>query len=264
MSREGGRSDLLARGLKARAAERELTFDDLTYLNRMTTVGQVLPNVAHELNNGFQVIGGLVEMLASRGDLPPDVVDKVGRIGAQVARATGLVQEIVAFARRDGAGIGLVDLAKVIDRTLAMRRYHLARARIAVHVEAGRPGESFVRADGPHLQQLLLNLLVNAEQSLGGREAPAISVRVNGDEGWVELAVTDNGAGMEGPLCDLARQPFFTTRGGGAAGLGLSVAVALAEHEGGRLTLDSQPGHGTTVKLRLPRARPAEERPFEG
>lgn len=242
--------------LQARAADRDLTFDDLTYLNRMTTVGQVLPNVAHELNNSLQVIGGLVEMLSARADLPPDVAEKVGRIGNQATRAAGLIQEVVAFARRDGAGVGLVDLARVVDRALSMRRYHLARARIAVHVESEPPGTALVRADGHYLQQLLLNLIVNAEQSLAGRPAPAISIRVHGDEDRVVLAVADNGPGMEAPLCDRARRPFFTTRDGGAAGLGLSVAAALAEHEGGHLTLESAVGQGTAVRLALPRARP--------
>ncbi|MBL8142616.1 MAG: hypothetical protein JNM38_15965, partial [Acidobacteria bacterium] len=91
-----------------------MSLDELAFLNRMTTTGMVLPNVAHELNNALQVVGGLVEMLSARGDLPADVLDKVGRIGAQAAKSAAMVRELVAFSRRDQAGVGLVDAVRTV------------------------------------------------------------------------------------------------------------------------------------------------------
>src|SRR5581483_4725035 len=88
---------------------RPLDVDDLVYINRMTTVGHVLPSVAHELNNSLQVIGGLVELLTMRAELGRDIHDKVQKIGQQAAKSAGMLREFVAFARRDDA-VTRVDL----------------------------------------------------------------------------------------------------------------------------------------------------------
>jgi two-component system, LuxR family, sensor histidine kinase DctS len=235
-----------------RAADRTLSAEDLAYLNRMTTVGQVLPNLAHEMNNAFQVIGGLIEMLTARSDLAPDVADKVKRIGAQSSRAAEMMRELVAFARRDYGGTRLVDLAKVVERALAMRRYQLARARVSVSLRDIEPGRWITRADGHHLEQALANVLINAEQSVAGRERPEITVAITAAEGALTIVVADNGPGLDAGIAERAAAPFFTTRES-AAGLGLTVATLLAEAEGGRLHLESAPGGGTRVALRLPR-----------
>jgi signal transduction histidine kinase len=238
--------------LPVRTAARDLDLDDLAYLNRMTTVGQVLPSVAHELNNALQVISGLAEMVAARSDLPPDVLDKVGRMSAQAGKAVAMLRDLVAFARRDEAGVALVDLRRTVDRVLALRRYQLARARISVTLEGADPGGALVRADGHHVQQILLNLIVNAEHSLAGRSDGQIQVAIEADEGWVSVRVTDNGAGLPDGAASRVIEPFFSTKGG--AGLGLTVSAALARAMGGSLEIEGS-ASGTTVSLRLPAAR---------
>lgn len=240
-----------------KVADRELAYDDLVYLNRMTTVGQVLPTVAHEMNNALQVVGGLVEMLSARADLPQDVLEKVARIGAQAARATGMMRDLVAFSRRDEAGARTVDLASVVDRALMMRRYHLARARIAVTLDVPPPGTCFTRADGHALQQVLLNVLINAEHGLAGREGGEIRIQLREDGDWIELEVTDNGPGVPTPLRERLAEPFFTTKER-AAGLGLTVAPMLVASDGGRFLVDHLPGGGTRAITRLPKLRPRD------
>jgi len=235
------------------AADRELSLDHLVYLNRMTTVGQVLPNVAHELNNALQVVGGLVEMLAARADLPQDVADKIARIGTQAGRATGMLRDLVAFARRDDAGIGTVDLRKVLEAALSMRRYHLARARIDVTVDQDDT-PAFTRGDAHALQQVLLNLLINAEQSVAGREGSRIAVLLRGAGEDLELVVDDNGPGVAPEVRARITEPFFTTRER-AAGLGLTVAAALLAQEGGSLRIEHHADGGTRAAMRLPGPR---------
>lgn len=235
------------------SAGRALTLEDLAYLNRMTTVGQVLPNVAHEINNALQVVGGLVEMLSLKTELPTDVRDKIGRIGTQAGRTADMLRELVAFARREYGGVGNVDLARTVERALSLRRYHLARARIAVEVNAGTPGAALVRADGHHLEQVLVNLVMNAEASLAGRADGRIRVEVDAKETEARLTVADNGGGMDEAVADSATAAFFTTRPC-AAGLGLTVARLLVEADGGHLSVASG-REGTVVTLVLPRAQ---------
>jgi len=249
-------SDEAARAIEGsiRAAERDLTTDDLIYINRMTTVGQVLPNVAHELNNALQIVGGLVEMLAARADLPRDGLDKLARIGTQASRATGMVRELVAFARRDDGGVRLVDLAKVVEAALSMRRYHLARARITVNVGASAAGPVLVQADPHALQQVLLNLLINAEHSTAGRDGGLLVIQVAEQAGVASITVTDNGPGVPPDLRARVQEPFFTTKAH-AAGLGLTVSTALMARDGGALSLEHLPDGGTKAVMTLP-ARP--------
>jgi two-component system sensor histidine kinase DctS len=253
MTESGAPAGIGDDGLTVRAADRDLKLDDLAFLNRMTTVGQVLPNVAHELNNALQIIGGMVEMLAAREGLPADVTDKIGRIGAQAGRATELLRELVTFARRDNAGTALVDVSKVVERALGFRRYHLGRARITAVVEAPPPGEAMARLDGAFLQQIVLNLLINAEHSLAGRTDGRIQIGIAPRAGEVEVTVQDNGQGLPDHLATRGPEPFFTTRLP-AAGLGLTVASGLARGLGGRLTLRPNPEGGTVASLTLPTA----------
>jgi C4-dicarboxylate-specific signal transduction histidine kinase len=236
------------------AAGREFSLDDLVYLNRMTPVGQVLPNVAHELNNALQVVSGLVEMLGVRGDLPHDVSDKIARIGGQAGRATGMLRELVAFARRDDAGVRPIDVLKVVEAALSMRRYHLARARITVVVEGDPAVSPLTRGDAHALQQVLLNLLINAEQSMAGREGGAIRIALRGAGQDLELVVDDNGPGVAPEVRQKIAEPFFTTKER-AAGLGLTVAAALLDQAGGHLQIEHHAGGGTRAVMRLPGPR---------
>ena len=236
------------------AAHRELTLDDLAHLNRMTTVGQVLPNVAHELNNALQVVNGLAEMLGGRADLPPGVSEKISRIGAHAGRATGMLRDLVAFSRHDDAGVRTVDVLKVVEAALSMRRYHLARARIAVTVEQAPVVSPVTRADAQVLQQVLLNVLINAEHAVTGREGGriAVSLREAGDA--LELVVDDNGPGVPPDLRERITEPFFTTKER-AAGLGLTVGAALLEQSGGRLRIEHGADGGTRAVMTLPGPR---------
>jgi C4-dicarboxylate-specific signal transduction histidine kinase len=234
-----------------RAADRELALDDLFYLNRMTTVGQVLPNVAHELNNALQVISGIVEILSIKTGLPVDVSDKVGRIGAQTARASDMIRDLVVFARHDDGGVNLIDVMRTIERALAFRRYHLARARITVAVEGPGNGLTRARLDGSYLHQILLNLIINAEHSLAGRSDGRIRITVTRAGDTMEIRLADNGDGVPADVAARMTEPFFTTKGT-AAGLGLTVAAGLARALAGTLQLENAPDGGAQAVLRFP------------
>ena len=239
--------------LTAEVGGRALNLEELAFLNRMTTTGMVLPNVAHELNNSLQVVGGLVEMLAARGDLPADVLDKVARIGLQAAKSASMVRELVAFSRRDQGGVGVVDVARVVEQALALRRYHLSRARVVVSTEVGDGGPYVLRADGHHLLQVLVNVIINAEQALEGRTGPTLRVGVGrGAGGGVEITIDDNAGPLDEHVAARACDAFYTTRTARAIGLGLAVGRALVARDGGTLDLAPLGTQGTRATLRFP------------
>lgn len=227
-------------GTESDADTRPLRTEDLVYINRMTTVGHVLPSVAHELNNSLQVIGGLVELLGMRADLNKDVQDKIQKIGAQAVRSAGMIRDFVSYARRDEA-VGRVELNKALERALGMRRYHLSRSRIDLTVDPS-PGPLLVAADSQHVVQVLLNLIINAEEAVATAERRTLRIALVEQPAAVRCEVHDSGAGFsDGALRGLA-QPFTTTKPKGAAGLGLAVANALVEQDGGRLLVLDGPG----------------------
>lgn len=240
--------------LEVELGGRRLSVDELAYVNRMMTIGLVLPNAAHEVNNALQVVSGLVEMLGAREDLPAGAQDKLRRIGVQVGRATTLVRELVAYTRRDHAAVGRVDVARLAEAALAMRRYHLSRDRVTVVTKTTCDPPAWCHADGHYLQQAIVNLLLNAEQALKGRPEPQLSVVVESDAREVAVIVEDNGRGLQGEAAARAGEPFFSTSEACALGLGVTVARALAEMHGGALELAPTGPQGTRACLRMPRA----------
>jgi two-component system C4-dicarboxylate transport sensor histidine kinase DctB len=185
------------------------------------------------------------------------VLEKVERIGTQASSASGMMRDLVAFARRDEAGVRTLDLARVVERALTMRRYHLARARIAVLFEPPSAGRYVTRADGHALQQVLLNVLMNAEHGLAGRQGAEIRIGMRDDEDWIEIEIVDNGPGVPTPLRERVGEPFFTTKER-AAGLGLTVAPMLVAGDGGRFLLEHLAEGGTRIVTRLPKLRPPD------
>lgn len=229
---------------------RDFGIEELAYLNRMTVLGQVVPNVSHEINNALQIIGGLCELLATK-DLPPDVKDKIAKIAGQHGRAVELVQQLVAFIRREGMGQSRVDVTKSAQQAIGLRRYHLSRAGIGASVTTTGDTPAVVGVDSHSMQQLVLNLVANAEQALAGKENGTIALAVGRDDATVVLTVTDNGRGMTEMVRARAFEPFFTTHRE-RAGLGLTVTKAVVERLGGSVHLSSEPGGGAAVTLRLP------------
>ena len=209
------------------------TAGDLVFANRLVTLELVLPNVTHEINNALQVIGGLGEIIATKPGISDDVAQKLQRIHGQAVRCSGLLRELLAYARRDEAS-PITDVARSIERGLNLRRYHLSRGRVNVHVEPRSDGPLAARMDSQHFEQVLVNLLMNAEQALSGLPEPTIRIGYGRVDEWMVLTVADSGPGIDPSKEEEYYRPFMTTRTG-AVGLGLTASRALAEVAGGSL-----------------------------
>jgi two-component system C4-dicarboxylate transport sensor histidine kinase DctB len=228
------------------APARNLGAGDLVFANRLITLELVLPNVTHEINNALQVIGGLGEILATKPGISDDVAQKLQRIHGQSVRCSGLLRELLAYARRDEAS-PVTDVPRSLDRALNLRRYHLARGRITVHVEPVSEGAHLAKMDSQHFEQVVVNLLMNAEQALAGRPEPVIRLAYGRDGSDLVLRVIDNGPGIDPTREEEYFAPFMTTRAG-AVGLGLTASRALAQVAGGSLRFSTP----STVELRVP------------
>jgi PAS domain S-box-containing protein len=229
---------------------------------KMAALGQTISGVAHELNNPLATILSWSERLAERN------VDDKTRQGLEVIlgeaeRAARIVRNLLTFARKRQTTRAMVDLNQVVRETLALRAYEQKVSNIQV-VEALATGLPEVFVDGHQIKQVLLNLIINAEQAcLGANGRGTIVVRTvhDADRGSAVLEVNDDGPGIPDDRQAKVFDPFFTTKEvGQGTGLGLTVAYAIAREHGGRIWLDSKtasaknPGgrSGTSFFVELP------------
>jgi C4-dicarboxylate-specific signal transduction histidine kinase len=220
-------------------------------LNRLVTVGRVVPGVSHDLNNSLQIIGGMIEMLCARDGLDPQVTSKLERIAVHAGRAAGLVAALAAVARSEPRDLVRLSLRQVVEETMALRRHAVSRARIVFSVEAPEGDPLDIHVAGGELQQVLLNLVFQAEQGVAGASAPEIKIVLERRQDAVRLTVADNGADRVGEiqerLCESsAALPEHV------AGFGLTAANWIAQHRGWRLSCDAAPTGGTRLVLELP------------
>jgi len=215
----------------------------LRRINRVATSARMVAALAHELNNSLQVVSGLVELLGDRQDIPPDAQARIAKIGGQADKATQAIRQVLTYTRELGPERGQVSLASLVDRVLALRQYNLGRAGVSVTVT---PLERPVHVTGDErlMQQVLLNLVLNAEEALIQQPTRELRVTVAASDGLARVEVADTGQGVPEDLTERIFEPFFTTRNDERAiGLGLPVARALAAQERGRVALvRSRPG----------------------
>ena len=226
--------------------------EDLVTLNRAATVARLVAGVFHELNNSLQVIGGLAELLQDAPGTPTAVADGLKRIHGQNAKAGSAIAEVMLFARQKADVRGRVNMRDLVTRVVGLRSFAIGRARLTITFDPPKGSAVDVNGYASLLQLAVLNLIVNAEQSLAGQKGGAIRVELEILEGWVVVRVSDNGGGVDPAIADRLFEPFVTTRARDeSSGLGLAVARDIAEEHAGTLTMES-PSAGACFALRLP------------
>ena len=233
--------------------------------DRLVGLGQIVSGIAHELNNPLTSITGYAQLLLSR-PLPPHQTADAQRIFQEADRASHIVKNLLLFARDRRTEKRPVDLNEIVERTLALRNYELRVENIVLEVNLDR-GLPLVLADPVQIQQVLLNLIINAEQAIeeSSREG-VIRVRNFRSEERVVLEVSDSGPGVPPEILGRVFDPFFTTKPAGiGTGLGLSLAQQILRDHSGRISAESLPGKGAKFAIELPISRQATiERLFPG
>ncbi len=253
------------------AVERAELQRQYQHAQRLESLGRLAGGVAHDFNNLLQVIGGYGTL--ARDDLATDhpAHDALSHVLAAVDRATQLVGQLLTFSRRQPLAPAVVDVDAMVAGMLPMIR-RLIGEDIVVDFQPGDDSPC-VLADRNLLEQMLMNLCVNARDALPAGGAITLRVAVasgpasaseallaEGVPGrpdrrsHVLITVQDDGCGMDADTRERIFEPFFTTKAAGAGtGLGLAMVHGLVEQHEGSITCESEPGQGTTFRIRLPR-----------
>jgi PAS domain S-box-containing protein len=227
----------------------------LLQTEKMAGLGQLVSGIAHELNNPLTSIIGYSQLLLGRRLTAPQEAD--GRLIHQEAeRAARIVKNLLLFAREARSERRPVNLNEIVERTLALRNYELRVENIELSQELAQDLPPVV-ADPAQLQQVLLNLLVNAEQAIRqGSGEGSIRVRTRKTaSGRVSFEILDSGPGIPQEIIPRIFDPFFSTKPSGAGtGLGLSISFGIVQEHGGEISVRSQLGHGAKFIVELPAA----------
>ncbi len=244
---------------------RLLLFDDVTQRERMeeqmsqteklTSLGLLAAGVAHEVNTPLAVISNYIQMLAKQmpeGDPRQGIIEKIVK---QTFRASEIVNNLLNFSRTSATELADIDVNRVVEETLSLVAHPLKTSQIQVVKQLGETLPS-VRGSANKLQQVFLNLFLNARDAMPG--GGMLEVRTAAHNGSVEVEVADTGAGIPREHIHRIFDPFFTTKANGrGTGLGLSVSYGIIKEHAGKIDVRSTPGKGTSFHVEFPAVRKA-------
>ncbi len=260
------KGDLTGYVMVARDVTRERALEaQLLQSQKMEAVGQLAGGIAHDFNNIINVISGFGQLVAN--DLAPDDPRRADleQVVDAASRAAELTRQLLAFSRRQILRPNVLDVAVVVEGIVPMLR-RLLGEHIALVTHAP-PDLGHVKADASQLEQVIVNLAVNARDAMpeGGKlTIETANVELDGEYAaahaevtpgpYVLLSVSDTGVGMDPETQAHAFEPFFTTKPPGkGTGMGLATVYGIVKQSGGSIYLYSEPGPGTTFKIYLPR-----------
>ncbi len=240
------------------AAQKKLLHSD-----RLASLGQLSASVAHEINNpisGVLNLSMLLQRMLKADGVPPGRIEEFRKYLTQVTNETSrvgrIVSDLLAFSRRSKPQRTLADLNKIVRSTLSLAQHKLKLSNVEVELELCETLPP-AQCDASQIQQVALNLLLNAAEATSAKQERRVRVRTSPGPATVELTVSDNGEGI--PPENQARifDPFFTTKSDGkGVGLGLAVSYGIIQAHGGDIEVKSIVGEGTTFTVSLPVERP--------
>ena len=225
--------------------------EQLIHSERLSAVGQLVAGVAHEINNPLQAVMGFSELLIN-AENRADVRADLEQIRADASRAAKIVHSLLLFARRETLERSVADLNEVVRSTLALRSFDYRTRVIAVQQQYS-VDLPLVVANREQVQQIIVNLLLNAEHAIKAAGRPGtIFIRTGRHDGAAFVDIADDGPGVPAGAAGRVFEPFFTTKPvGEGTGLGLSVSLGIAEAHGGSLALLPS-DRGARFRLTLP------------
>jgi two-component system NtrC family sensor kinase len=239
------------------AAQKKLLHSD-----RLASLGQLSASVAHEINNpisGVLNLSMLLQRMLKDDGVPPARIEEFRKYLAQVtnetARVGRIVSDLLAFSRRSKPQRAPADLNRIVKTTLSLVQHKLKLSNVEVET-ALREDLPAAQCDPQQIQQVVLNLLLNAAEATQSRTERKVAVATSAVDGIVTATVSDNGEGIAPENIAKIFDPFFTTKPEGkGVGLGLAVSYGIIQAHGGDIEVKSRVGEGTTFTVSLPVAR---------
>jgi signal transduction histidine kinase/HD-like signal output (HDOD) protein/CheY-like chemotaxis protein len=246
--RQKAHSESLASALLRQAR----THNSSLRVERLGSVADMAAGAAHEINNPLAIIAGKAQLLMNRLDNPADI-HVLESIVQQSRRATKVINDVLKFARADEPQLAPGAISQILHQMAALCRERLEEKGITLQEEY-EDGLPRVPIDRTQFEQVISNLLLNAEESMASQAPGALTLRVKLSENRksVIIQVADKGCGIPAEILDRIYEPFFTTRDAQATGLGLSVCHGIVERHGGAIRIHSTVGEGTTCTITLP------------
>jgi two-component system NtrC family sensor kinase len=258
-----------AQQLEAKVAERTEQLrraqQHLMQADRLASLGQLAATVAHEINNPISSVlnfSALMQRILRDEGIPaarvPEFRTYLERVSEQTARAGRIVSDLLAFSRRGKPHRAPSDLGAIAASTVSLLQHRLRLMNVTAEVTAAG-GVPLVPCDASQIQQVIVNLVMNAAEATRSRGRGHVSVGTGavGDGTAVTLTVKDDGEGIPEELLGRVFDPFFTTKENEkGVGLGLAVVYGIVEAHGGEIDVESTPGKGTAFVVTLPVSPP--------
>ena len=242
--------------LDAHLHQLETTQEQLLQAGKLAAVGQLVTGIAHEINNPLATIMGQAEMLGRRLS-DPGPLERVTKIADCAMRAAKIVRGLQTFVRPQPHEMASLDLRDVVARVVSLREDAMRFNGVELLEDLAEDVPP-VLGDASQLDQVVLNLVINAEQAVAAATAstPRIAIGVGVHDSRVRLTVSDTGPGIPADILPRIFEPFFSTKAPNQnSGLGLSISYSIVQNHGGRLIAESAPGGGATFSVELPAHR---------
>ena len=233
--------------------EREKMQEHLIVQDRLASIGQLVSGIAHEMNNPLTGVIGFSELLMKRTDLPDDAKADLKIVNGEAQRTARVVKGLLIFARKQKTEKESLDINSIIQSVLQLRSYEYKVSNIEVDTQLA-PELPQVLGNNGQLQQVFINLIVNAEQAmLEAHNKGTLTIVTERVGDIIKASITDDGPGISPENMKKLFTPFFTTKEvGKGTGLGLSICYGIVTEHGGKIYVESEPGKGTTFVVELP------------
>ncbi len=237
----------------------ETTYQQLVMSEKLASIGEITAGVAHEINNPVAVIQGNIDVIRETlGDDATPLMTELNLIDRQIARINAIVGKLLQFARPSefNAFSEHVDVAAVLDDCLVLVDHVISRRNVTVTTHRAEDAPP-VRINPGELQQVIINLVVNAVQAMDGPGELSLSIRAERRDGrsGTAFVVADTGPGIANERLNTVFDPFYTTKPGEGTGLGLSVSQTLIRQSGGLITVRNREAGGAEFTVWLPEDR---------
>jgi len=233
--------------------------DQLLQSEKMSAIGQLIAGVAHDLNNPLASVVGFADLLGEAEDVPERLEEPLAVIRQEAERASGIVRNLLSFARRQEGERQLQSIRPILESTIQLLKNQLMAQQVDLAFTA-EPGLPEVEVHANQIKQVFVNIINNAAQAIRGAHVSGGRITVLA-KCWLDgvaVSVSDNGPGMPESVAQHVFEPFFSTKSEGeGTGLGLSICGGIVKEHGGSITVDPGLGSGATFTVELPGAAAA-------